>query len=164
MKTHTKEALVALDIRDRTGTVLIVKRVLTMRNFIKNLERKCQDMQVDINAFTQKFTALEEKGLPCLLSNDYRLKTHADYVHRLNTYVDNQFTTSSSSVEEKALPSGQSVYENLENLFFIEHEVRHLFTVKPTFFRYTYADETLIKMRRHQLPADHWWQSMLESL
>ena len=133
-----------------------------MRTFIRNLERKCQDMQVEINAFTQKFTALEEKGLPSLLTNDYRLMTHADYTRRLNTYVDSQVTTSSSSAGEKALPSGQSLYDNLENLFFIEHEVTHLFTVQPTFFRYTDVDETLIKMCRHQLPDDQWWQSMLE--
>lgn len=107
---------------------------------------------------------MEEKGLPSLLTNDYRLMTHADYVRRLNTYVENQVTTSSSSAEEKTLPSGQSLYDNLESLFFIEHEVRHLFTVQPTFYRYTDADETLIKMRKHQLPDDQWWQSMLEIL
>jgi len=129
LNTHTKEQLAALDIRDRTSTILTIKRVLTMRTFIQNLERKCQDMQMEINAFTQKFTTLEEKGLPSLLTNDYRLMTHADYVHRLNTYVDNQVTASSSSAEEKALPSRQSLYDNLENLFFIEHEVRHLFIV-----------------------------------
>ena len=41
LNTHTKEDLEKLDIRDRTGTILIIKRVLTMRNFIQNLERKC---------------------------------------------------------------------------------------------------------------------------
>ena len=113
-----------------------------MRKFIQNLERKCQDMQMEINAFTQKFTALEEKGLPSLLTNDYRLMKHVYYTCRLNTYVDNQVTTSSSSTGEKALPFGQSLYDNLENMFSIEHEVRHLFTVHPTFLRYVNADET----------------------
>jgi len=164
LNTHTKEDLAKLDIRDRTSTILIIKRVLTMRNFIQNIERKFQEMQMEINAFTQKFTALEEKGLPSLLTDDHRLMTHVAYVHRLNTYMDSQATTSSSFVGEKALGSGQSLYDNLENLFFIEHEVRHLFTFQPTFFRYTDADETLIKMRRHQLPDDQWWQSILEIL
>jgi len=83
--------------------------------------------------------------------------TNADYVYRLNSDVDNQVMASSSSVGEKALPSGHSLYDNLENMFFIEHEVRHIFTVQPTFFRYTDVDETLIKMHRHQLPNDQWW-------
>lgn len=52
LNTHTSEELVALDIRDRTSTILTVKKVLTMRNFIQNLERKCQEMQLEINAFT----------------------------------------------------------------------------------------------------------------
>ena len=102
--------------------------------------------------------------MPSLLTNDYGLMTHEDYTRRLNTYVDNQVTTSSSSAGEKALPSGQSLYDNFENLSFIEHEVRHVFTFQPTFFRYTDADETLIKMCRHQLPYDQWWQLMLEIL
>jgi len=41
MNTHTKEDLAKLDIRDKTNTILIIKRVLTMRNFIQNPERKC---------------------------------------------------------------------------------------------------------------------------
>ena len=90
--------------------------------------------------------------------------SHAAYVHRLNTCMDTQATTSSSSTGEKALPSGHSLCDNLETLFFIEHEVRHLFTVQPTFFRYMDADETLIKMCRNQLPDNEWWQSMLEIL
>ena len=40
LNTHSKEELAALDIRDRTSTILKIKRVLTMRNFIQNLDRK----------------------------------------------------------------------------------------------------------------------------
>ena len=40
LNPKTKEELVALDIRDRTGTILTVKRVLTMRTLMQNLERK----------------------------------------------------------------------------------------------------------------------------
>jgi len=78
--------------------------------------------------------------------------------------MDSQAIASSSSTGEKAVPSRKSLYDNLENLFFIEHEVRHLFTARPTFFRYANANENLIKMRRHQFLDDEWWQSMLEIL
>jgi len=40
LNTKTKEELAALDIRDRTGTILKIKRVLTMRTLMQNLERK----------------------------------------------------------------------------------------------------------------------------
>lgn len=126
-----------------------------MRNLMQNLERKCQDMQVEINAFTDRFTVLQEKGFPSLLTNNHRLMKHADYAHRLNSYVADQINTSSSTSAEKALPSGQILYDNLENLFYIEHEVKHLFTVHPNFYRYTDTDETLRKLQRHQLLEEH---------
>jgi len=164
LNTHTREQLAALDIQDRTGTILTVKKVLTMRSFVQNLERKCQEMHIDINAFTDKFSALQQRGLPNLLTINQRLLTHEQYAHRVNTYVANQITASSSTSEDIVPPTGQSLYDKLENLFYIEHEITHLFEVPPNFYRYTEADEILIKLQRHQLPTDQWWQSMMEVL
>lgn len=73
-------------------------------------------------------------------------------------------STTPSTPAEKTLPSGQTLYNNLENLFYIEHEVQHLFTVQPNFYKYTDADETLIKLQRHQFPEEQWWKCMLEIL
>ena len=154
LNTHTKEELATLDIRDKTGTILTVKSVLTMRNFIQNLEGKCQEMRIEINAFTAKFTVLQQKGLPSLLTSNQRLLTHEQYAHRVNTYVTNQITASSSNSEDTIPPSGQSSYDKLENLFYIEHEITHLFEVQPNYYRYTEANEILIKLQRHQLPID----------
>ena len=58
----------------------------------------------------------------------------------------------------------QGLLDKLENLFFIENEIHHLFEVPPNFYRYTKADETLVKIRRHQLPKEDWWQAMLQIL
>ena len=69
-------------------------------------------------------------------------------------YVTNQITVSSSSSEDTGPPSGQSLYDKLENLFIIEHEINHLFEVKPNFYRYTEVDEILVKIKRHQLPTE----------
>ena len=121
-------------------------------------------MQMEINAFTKKFTILQQKGLPNLLTSNQRLLSHQQYAHRVNMYVTNQITASSSTLEDTGPPSGQSLYDKLENLFYIEHEINHLFEVKPNFYRYTEADETLVKIQRHQLPIDQWWQRMLEIL
>jgi len=62
------------------------------------------------------------------------------------------------------LPSGQTLYNHLENIFYIEHEMKYLFTVQPNYYRYTGADETFRKLQRHQVPEEQWWQSMLEIL
>ena len=153
LNNKTSEELAALDIRDITGTILDIKRVLTMRNLMKNLDRRCQDMQVEIDSFTDKFIVLNQKGLPSPVGDNDRLMKHKDYIHQLNTFYVNQASASSSTSTQKALPSGQSLYDNMENLFYIEHGVKHLFTTPPNFFRYMETDETLRKLQRHQIPG-----------
>jgi len=58
LNTKTKEELEALEIRDRTSTILTIKSVFTMRTLMQNLERKSQDMQVEVSYFLEKFTVL----------------------------------------------------------------------------------------------------------
>lgn len=121
-------------------------------------------MQIEINTFKEKFAMLQSKGLPSLLTSNGRLLTHEQYAHRVNTYVYNQSTTSSSSSEDTGPLSGQILYDKLKNLFYIEHEMAHLFEVQPNYYRYTEADGTLIKLQRHKLPTYQWWDGMLEVL
>ncbi len=160
LNTHNAKQLEQLGIPDKTDTILEIKRVLTKRTLMQNLERRCQDMQVEVNAFMEKFTVLLSKGLPSPLVIKEKLMKHIDYVDKLNKYVGNQ--ASASGV--KALPSGRVFYDNLENLFYIEHNVKHLFIIQPNFFRYTEIDETLRKLQRHKLPEQKWWEDMLEIL
>ena len=163
LNNHTREELDALQIASRTDTILTAKKVLTLRNFTQTLERKCQGMKVEINEFRAKMAILQDKGLPSLVTGTGQLLLYNQYMKRINNYVENQITASSSSTEEAGPPSGKTLYEKLENLFFIEHEINHLFEVPPNFYRHTEADETVVKMRRHQLPPADWWQAMLEN-
>lgn len=143
---------------------MLVKRVLTLRNFVQTLERKCQEMKAEVNEFKIKFAALQSRGIPSLVTSARRQLSHEHYANRVKNYASNQITASSSTSEETGPPSGQSVYDKLENLFYIAHEINHLFEVQPNFFRYTEADETLIKIQRHQLPTEDWWKGMMETL
>ena len=77
--------------------------------------------------------------------NDRSMR-HKDDVDKLNNYVGNQTCSSTSASRIKALPTGRVLYENLENLFYVKHELKHLLPIQPTFFRYTETDETLIKL------------------
>lgn len=79
LNTKTKEELVALDIKDRIATILTIKRVLTMRTLMQNLERKSQDMQVEVNSFLEKFAVLQEKGLSSLVGSNECLLRQAEY-------------------------------------------------------------------------------------
>ena len=85
------------------------------------------------------------------------------YVENLDKHADNQASSSTSS-SATTLPIGKNLHDRLENLFYPEHEVRHLFPIQPTFFRYTETDETLRKLQRTRIPEDKWWEEMLELL
>lgn len=89
LNNKTKEQLEKLGILDRTDTILEIKRVLTKRTLMQNLERRCQDTQVEINSFMEKFTILQNKGLPSPLVINDRLMKHIDYVEKLNNYDGN---------------------------------------------------------------------------
>jgi len=79
--------------------------------------------------------------------------TQEQYIDRFHKQSKSQ--ASSSAV--KALPTGKVLYDGLENLFCIEHEIKHLFTSKPNFAKYTEADEVYRKMIRIKLPDNEWW-------
>lgn len=120
-------------------------------------------MLVEINSFMENFTVLHNKGLPSPLINDKLIK-HINYVDKLNKYARDQASSSTIASGIKAFPTGQVLYDSLENLFYIEHEVKHLFQLQPSFFRYTETDETLRKLKKHKLPEQKWWEDILKIL
>lgn len=93
-----------------------------------------------------------------------RLLSHENYAKRVNNCATNQIIASSRTLEETGPPYGYGLYDKLENLFYIELEIRHLFEVPPNYYKYTKADETLIKIERHQLPTEGWWKGMIQTL
>jgi len=89
-----------------------------------------------------------------------KLMAQEDYVDKLNKLARSEASTS----RVKSLPTGKVLYDGLENLFYIEHEVKHLFTRKPNFSRYTEAVEIYKKMIRTKLPDREWWTSLTDLL
>ena len=140
-----------------------IKRVFTKRTLMQNLERICSDMQEEITAFIKRFDIFLNKGLPSPLVSEDKLMDLESYVEKLDNHADNQASTSTSS-STAALPTGKSLHDRLENLFYLEHKAKHLFPIQPTLFRYTEIDETLIKMQRTRIPKDKLWEELLEIL
>lgn len=89
-----------------------------------------------------------------------KLMTHEDYIEILNKLARNQASTSGV----KSLPTGKVLYVGLENLFYIEHEVKHLFTRKPNFSKYIEVGEIYKKMIRMKLPDNEWWKKLTDLL
>jgi len=88
------------------------------------------------------------------------LMTQEDYIEKLNKLATSQASTSGV----KSLPTRKVLYDGLENLFYIEHEVKHLFKSKPNFSKYTEADEIYRKMIKMKLPNSEWRTSLIDLL
>jgi len=97
-----------------------------------------------------------------MISEDKLMDLEA-YMKKLDLHVLNSANSSSSS-SQTTLPTGKNLYDRLENLFYMEHEIKHLFASQPNFFRYTEADEILRKLQRTRIAEDKWWEDLLEIL
>jgi len=117
-------------------------------------------MQVGIDKFMAKFEILRNKGLPRPMVIDDKLMTQLDYVYRIKKFSKEQ----ESTLGFKALPTGKVLYDTLENLFFLEHEVNHLFVTKPKFSKHTEADEIYRRMLKLKFTEDEWWKKMTDLL
>jgi len=119
LNNRTGIQLAEMGIRNRTDTILLIKRVLTLRSYVQELDRKCQEMQAEVNEFVTKITALHNRGLPSLVTSAGKLLSHESYAKRVNNYASNQITASSSTPEETGPPSGQSLYTSWRICFLL---------------------------------------------
>ena len=163
LNTQTKNQLAEIGIQDRTGTILEIKRVFTKITLVQNLERRCSDMQEEIIAFRERLNIFLNRGLPSPIVAEDKLMDLDSYVEKLDKYADNQASSSTSS-STAALPTGKNLHDRLENLFYLEHEVNHLFPNQPDYFRHTEADETLRELQMTRVPEVQWWEEMMELL
>lgn len=117
-------------------------------------------MQVAIDRFMAKFQILREKGLPSPIVIHGKLMTQLDCSDIIRKLAKEQ----ASTLGIKALPIGKVLYDTFENLFFLEHEMKHLFVTKPNFAKYIEADEIYRRMLKVKLPEDEWWEKMTNLL
>ena len=160
LNSKNRYDLTTLDIWDRTEAIMEVKKVLSKRNLMVNLEGKCHNMQVGIGRFMAKIKILRDKGLPSPMVIHDKLMNQLDYTDRLRKLAKEQASTSGI----KALPTGKVLHDTLKNLFFLEHEVKHLFVTKPNFSKYIEADEIYRRILKVKLPEDEWWENMTDLL
>jgi hypothetical protein len=85
LNSKTREELEELKIEDRIETILEVKRFLTKRGLMIQLEEKVQAMDIGVQRFFSKIEALQKKGLPGLRVINEKLMTLSDYKKKLAT-------------------------------------------------------------------------------
>ena len=117
-------------------------------------------MQEDIDEFMGKLGILQSKGLPGPLVINDKLMREDDYVNKLHQYANSQ----ASSSAPQALPTRRVLYDSLENLFYVENEMKHLFPMQPNFVKYTEADESFRKLTRTRIQRDDWRTNKIDIL
>ena len=160
LNSKNKYELQELDIADRTSTILEMKKVITKRNLMMQLEDKCQTMELAIDRFMVKFDALRQKGLPNPLVINDRLVPHEDYNKKIREVAREQANSSFM----KGMPIGKVIYQTFKNLFYLQHEVKRLFVNKPTFAKYTKVDEVYRRMVNIKLPYIETWKKLNDLL
>lgn len=118
-----------LGVADITETILQVKKVLTKNNFTVQLEEKCHNLELIVKIFFNRIEPLAKKSLPSLFVINDKLMTREDYVKRLKDIAKDVVNLS----EIRGSVTGKSMLDAINNPIFIEHELKHVFTVKPTF-------------------------------
>ena len=125
LNSKNKYELQELEIPDRTCTILEVRKVLTKRNLMLNLEDKCQTMQLAIDRFMVKFEILRQKGLPIPLVINDKLMPQEVYNRKIKEIARDQVKTSSM----KGIPTGKVLYQKFENLFYLLLSLQYFYRV-----------------------------------
>jgi hypothetical protein len=84
VNSKTKDELESLEIEDRIEIILEVKKVMTKRGLILQLEERAQNMDIGVQRFFSKIDALQKKGLPSLLVLNDKLMTLSDYKQKIS--------------------------------------------------------------------------------
>ena len=79
LNSKKKQELEEIEITDRTETILEIRKVLTKKNLMKQLEEKCENMNITITKFMVKFENLRQRSLPNILVINEKLMPQEDY-------------------------------------------------------------------------------------
>jgi len=145
-----------LKIEDRMETILEIKRVLTKRELMLQLEEKVQTMDTGVQRFFSKIKALQKKGLLDLMVLNYKLMNLPDYKQKMATVAkdSSKFLGIQGSIIDKAF------LETLQPNINIQHKIWYIFIVRPTFSKYTKMDEIYHRLLKVIIPSQLRWEEL----
>jgi hypothetical protein len=156
LNSKTKEELKELKIEDRTETILEVKRILTKRGLMPQLEEKVQAMDLGVQRFFSKIEALQNKGLPCLKVINEKFMAFPDYKKRLTDVAKDSLNF--SGIQGNI--TGKAFLDALQFDIIIQHEIWYIFITKPTFAKYTEMDEVYRRLLKVSVPSHLRWEEL----
>jgi hypothetical protein len=160
LNSKTREELEELKIEDRTETILEVKRVLTKRGLMLQLEEKIQVMDQGVQRFFSKIDALQRKGLPGMKVINDKLMTLTDYKKKLIEV--SRDSSKFAGIQESI--TGRAFMDALQLDISIQNEIKHIFVVKPTFAKYTDMDEVYRRLLKITVPGHIRWEELCDLL
>jgi hypothetical protein len=158
LNSKTREELEELKIEDRTEIILEVKRVLTKRGLMLQLEEKIEVMDQGVQRFFHKIDSLQRKGLPGMKVINDKLMTLPDYKKKLTEASSSKFAGVQGSV------TGKAFIEALQLDIDIQHEIKNIFIIKPTFAKYTDMDEVYRRLLKITVPSHIRWEELCDLL
>jgi hypothetical protein len=149
LNSKTREELEDLKIEDRIENILEVKRVLTKRGLMFQLEEKAQNMDIGVQIFFNKIDVLQKKGLPGLVVLKDKLMTLSDYKQRISMVAkdSSKFSRIQGSI------TGKAFLETLQLDLSIQHKINYIFITKSTFAKYTEKDEIYHRLLKVAIPS-----------
>jgi len=106
-------------------------------------------MDIGVQRFFGKIEALQKKGLPGLMVLNDKLMTLLDYKKNMATMAkdSSKFSRIQGSI------TGKAFLETLQPNISIQHEIKYIFTIKPTFSKYTEVDEIYRRLLKVNIPS-----------
>jgi hypothetical protein len=156
LNSKIREEIEALEIEDRTETILEIKKVLTKRGLMLQLEKRAQAMVIGVQSFFRKMDSLHKKGLPGLFMINNELITLSEYKQKIITME--KYGSKFAGIQGNI--TGKSFLENLQLDLSIQHEIKYIFINNPTFAKYTYMDEVYRRLLKVTIPSQKRWDDL----
>jgi hypothetical protein len=156
LNSKTREELEALEIEDRTETILEVKKVITKRGLMLQLEESAQAMDIGVQRFFSKIDSLHKKELTGLFVINDKLITLSDYKQKILTVEKDgsKFARIQGSI------TGKAFLETLQLDLSIQHEIKYIFIFKPTSAKYIEMDEVYLRLLKVTIPGQKRWDDL----
>jgi hypothetical protein len=113
-------------------------------------------MDVGVQRFFSKIEALQKKGLPGMRVINDKLMTLADYKKKLATMAKD--SSKFSGIQGNIM--GKAFLYALQLDISIQHEIRYIFIIKPTFAKYTEMDEVYRRFLKVSIPSHLRWEEL----
>ena len=120
------------------------------------LEEKVHNMDIGFQRFFNKIEALQKKGLPSLMVLNDKLMTLPDYKKKMATMAkdSSKFSGIQGSI------TGKAFLETLQRDINIQHEIKYIFIIKPTFSKYIEVDEIYRRLLKVTIPSQVRWEEL----